>query len=192
LSEINQGGFIMKRFLNTAMSCVLGTSVLAAAAGTAAAMEAQQQDNGALAKKKELRLNFHSEPFAADPGIADDSLSFTLLRATFEGLTRTGADGRIQPSAAEKIDVSDDLKTYTFQLRNAKWSNGDPVTAYDFEYAWKRVLDPSTAASYSFQLYVIKNAEKANRGRRVWTKWAFRRWMPKRSRSLLRRRLRIF
>lgn len=99
-----------------------------------------------------------------DPALGEDSSSFAIIRATFDGLTRTGADGQPHLSMAEKIDVSADLKTYTFTIRDAKWSNGETVTAHDFEFAWKRELDPKTAANYAYQMYYIKNAEKANKG----------------------------
>ena len=60
-----------------------------------------------------------------------------------EGLVRIAPDGKPQPAVAEKWEASEDGKKITFHLRkDAKWSNGDPVTAQDFEYAWKRVLDP--------------------------------------------------
>ncbi|MGE5704580.1 MAG: peptide ABC transporter substrate-binding protein [Clostridia bacterium] len=111
-----------------------------------------------------LKINLHSEPPTADTGLAEDSTSGTVVRSTFDGLTRTGEDGKPLNSAAENVEVSPDLKTYKFTIREAKWSNGDPVTAHDFEYAWKRVLDPKTASNYAYQLYYIKNGEKANKG----------------------------
>ncbi|MGE5702658.1 MAG: peptide ABC transporter substrate-binding protein [Clostridia bacterium] len=113
---------------------------------------------------KVLHLNLHSEPPTADPGLAEDSTSGAVVRATFDGLTRTGDDGKPHESAAEKIDVSPDLKTYTFTIREAKWSDGSPVTAHDFEFAWKRALDPKTASNYAYQLYFIQNGEKFNKG----------------------------
>ncbi|MGC5324339.1 peptide ABC transporter substrate-binding protein [Brevibacillus sp. SYSU BS000544] len=116
------------------------------------------------AGSKTLKLNLHSEPPTADPGLAEDTTSGAIVRATFDGLTRTGDDGKPHESAAEKVDVSADLKTYTFTLREGKWSNGDPVTAHDFEYAWKRALDPKTASNYAYQLYFIKDGEKFNKG----------------------------
>ncbi|MEC2129675.1 peptide ABC transporter substrate-binding protein [Brevibacillus centrosporus] len=111
-----------------------------------------------------LRWNLHSEPPSADPGLAEDTTSAAVTKALFDGLTRIGPEGKPVEAVAEKIDVSEDLKTYTFTLRESKWSNGEPVTAHDFEYAWKRALDPKTASNYAYQLYYIKNAEKANKG----------------------------
>jgi len=148
---------------------VLGT-VVAGCGGNQQATTEQPSNSeqpaqpAAEAKPQVLKMNLHSEPPTADPGLAEDTTSGAIIRATFDGLTRTGEDGKPHPSIAEKIDVSEDLLTYTFTLRDAKWSNGDPVTAHDFEYAWKRVLDPKTAANYAYQLYYIKNGEKANKG----------------------------
>ncbi|MFM1653858.1 peptide ABC transporter substrate-binding protein [Brevibacillus sp. B_LB10_24] len=118
-----------------------------------------------VAAQNELRLNLHNEPATIDPGVAEDLISGSIARAAFDGLTRIGADGKPHPSMAEKIDISPDRLTYTFTLRDSRWSNGDPVTAYDFEYAWKRVLNPPFGASYAYQLYHLKNAEKANKGK---------------------------
>ncbi|WP_139489254.1 peptide ABC transporter substrate-binding protein [Brevibacillus dissolubilis] len=109
-----------------------------------------------------LKLNLHSEPPTADPGLASDTTSGAVARATFDGLTRTTEKGEPINSVAEKIDVSDDGLTYTFHLRDSQWSNGDPVTAHDFEFAWKRALDPNTISDYAYQLYYIKNGEAFN------------------------------
>lgn len=67
--------------------------------------------------------------------MANDSTSGSVIRQTFEGLTRINAEGKPENAMASDIKTSDDGKTYTFTLRDAKWSNGDPVTAQDFEYA---------------------------------------------------------
>lgn len=112
-----------------------------------------------------FRANIKTEPFSLNPGLANDSTSSSVLLQTFEGLTRIDADGKPQPAMASEIKKSDDLKTYTFTIReDAKWSNGDPVTANDFEFAWKWALDPNNDSQYAYQLYYIKNAEQANAG----------------------------
>ncbi|TVX91983.1 peptide ABC transporter substrate-binding protein [Paenibacillus agilis] len=114
------------------------------------------------AAKQEFRFNIGTEPPSLDPGLAQDVTSSTILSATFEGLTSTDQNSKVIPGVAEKWDISPDGKKYTFTLRqNAKWSNGDPVTAHDFEYAWKRVLDPNLpqTSPYNYQLYYIKNGE---------------------------------
>ncbi len=112
--------------------------------------------------KQEFRFNLATEPPSLDPSLAQDVTSMTILNATFEGLTSTDANSKVIPGVAEKWDISPDGKKYTFTLRqNAKWSNGDPVTAHDFEFAWKRVLNPNLpqTSPYNYQLYYIKNGE---------------------------------
>ncbi len=113
---------------------------------------------------QELRVNIKTEPFSLHPGLANDSVSGNVLRQTFEGLT-TIKDGKPELAAAESYEVSDDLTTYTFKLRDAKWTNGDPVTAQDFEYAWKWALDPKNESQYAYQLYYIKNGQAYNEGK---------------------------
>ncbi|MDO4776842.1 MAG: peptide ABC transporter substrate-binding protein [Cardiobacteriaceae bacterium] len=105
------------------------------------------------------------EAATLDPHLATDNAGHTILLDTFEGLTSVNGEGAIVPGVAERWDVSADGKHYTFHLRdNAKWSNGEAVTAEDFVYAWRRALDPATASKYSFVLYPIKNAQKINNG----------------------------
>ncbi len=159
----------MKKNLFVLVSSVLVLgAALAGCGGNAATSTNSSASQGTADKASSgpqvLRLNLHSEPPTADPGIAEDSTSGAVLRATFDGLTRTTEDGKQHESVAEKINVSDDMLTYTFTLRDSKWSNGDPVTAHDFEFAWKRALDPKTASNYAYQLYYIKNGEKYNKG----------------------------
>ncbi|EAO7496400.1 peptide ABC transporter substrate-binding protein, partial [Salmonella enterica] len=111
-----------------------------------------------------FRANLTSEPSTADPGLAKDATSGTLVRATFDGLTRLDGDSKPMNSVASDVKLSDDNLVYTFTIRDSKWSNGDPVTAHDFEFAWKRALDANFGAEYAYQLYYIKNAEKVNKG----------------------------
>ncbi|KPU27002.1 peptide ABC transporter substrate-binding protein [Caloranaerobacter sp. TR13] len=125
-----------------------------------------QTDTGEpkLAKEQVLRINLGTEPPDLDPQTSTDTVSFVLLNATLEGLVRLNPDGSVGKGLAESWTVSDDGKTYTFKLRDAKWSDGDPITAYDFEFAWKRAIDPKTASSYAYQFYGIKNAYAFNTG----------------------------
>ncbi|MEB2269236.1 peptide ABC transporter substrate-binding protein [Bacillus safensis] len=115
--------------------------------------------------KTTLNVNISTEPFSLHPGLANDSTSGSVIRQTFEGLTRINAEGKPENAMASDIKTSADGKTYTFTLRDAKWSNGDPVTAKDFEYAWKWALDPKNESQYAYQLYYIKGAEAANKGK---------------------------
>ncbi|MGZ0051021.1 peptide ABC transporter substrate-binding protein [Brevibacillus gelatini] len=157
----------MKKSVFAAMSSILVLS--AALAGCGGGEQAGKQGNSAESEQtsgpKILRMNMKTEPPTADPGLAEDSISGAIMRATFDGLTRIGEDGKPHESVAEKIEVSEDGLTYTFHLRDSKWSNGDPVTAKDFEFAWKRVLDPKLGSTYAYQLYYLKNAEEYNLGK---------------------------
>ena len=118
-------------------------------------------DDVSMNDEQILDVNIKSEPPSLHPGEANDTFSATVLDQIFEGLTRVDQNGEVTEAMAEDIEVSEDQTTYTFHIReNANWSNGDPVTAEDFEYAWKWILDPKNAdTDYAYQLYPIKNAE---------------------------------
>ncbi|WP_127530017.1 peptide ABC transporter substrate-binding protein [Paenibacillus kobensis] len=123
--------------------------------------------NAGTATSKVFRMNLSTEPPTLDPAQSQDQVSFTVLNGLYEGLTRKNEAGEVVPGIAEKWDISEDGKTYTFHLRDAKWSNGDPVTAGDFEFSWKRALDPQLKpepSAYAYQLYYIENAESYNTG----------------------------
>lgn len=113
---------------------------------------------------KNLRINIRSEPYSLDPRVARDLPSQTITKMFFDGLTRINHLDQVELAVAEKIEVSSDGKTYTFHLREASWSNGDRVTAQDFAYGWKKVLDPNFPTDQAFQLYGIKNAKAARQG----------------------------
>lgn len=81
------------------------------------------------------------------------------------GLTTEGPDGSPIPGAAERWEVSPDGKTWTFHLRNHVWSDGVPVTAQDFVFAWRRILEPARGAQYAYYLWLVKNAHDVNVGK---------------------------
>jgi dipeptide transport system substrate-binding protein len=114
---------------------------------------------------KVLNMSLAGEPSSLDPAKAFDEDSLAVTNALFEGLMRLDEKHEPKPAVAESVQVSQDGLTYTFKLKKTEWSNGDPVTAHDFEYAWKRVLDPKTAAEPAFLLYFIKGAEAYNTGK---------------------------
>lgn len=118
------------------------------------------------AEGKILRTNNSSEPGTLDPALATGTHDSFPMQHMYEGLMKYNEKGEIVQGVAKEMKVSDDGLTYTFTLRDdAKWSNGDPVTAQDFEFAWKRVLNPETASEYSYQLYYLKNGEAYNNGK---------------------------
>lgn len=115
--------------------------------------------------EKILYLNNGIEPTSFDPSIGFDAVSWDPLNNLMEGLTRLDQDHKAGPGVAESWDISDDGLTYTFHLReDANWSNGDPVVAEDFVYAWKYMLDPDTASPAAFLGYFIKGGEAYNTG----------------------------
>ena len=117
----------------------------------------------AKSSKDTVTLIEGAEPETIDPGLNSTTDGATYILHMFEGLTKVGKTGKTEPGVAKSWDISSDSLTYTFHLRdNAKWSDGQVVKAQDFEYAWKRALDPKTASSYAYQLYYIKNAEAYN------------------------------
>ena len=112
--------------------------------------------------EKILRTNNKTEPGSLDPAIAKGTHESFVIYQAFEGLMRYDENDELVPGQAESYEVSEDGMTYTFKLRDGlKWSNGDPLTAKDFEYAWKRVIDPELASEYSFQITTyVKGAEE--------------------------------
>lgn len=106
---------------------------------------------------------------AGDPASLDAHKTSTVVESDilldlFEGLVTYDAKANVVPGVAESWSISADGLTYTFKLRDAKWSNGDPVTAGDFVYSFRRLLNPATGAKYANILYTLKNGEKVNKG----------------------------
>ena len=113
-----------------------------------------------------FRMTLSNEPPTLDWNLATDSVSFDVLINLMEGLTEYDEHLRPRPAVARSWEVSSDGRTYLFHLReDARWSDGKPVTAGDFEYSWKRLLDPKTAAEYAYFLYDIEGAEDYNTGK---------------------------
>ncbi|EJQ97698.1 peptide ABC transporter substrate-binding protein [Bacillus mycoides] len=122
------------------------------------------------AAKQVLNRTENQEIPTMDTSKSTDTLGAQILGNTMEGLYRLDKDNKPIPAAAESSTKSEDGKKYTFKLRkDAKWSNGDPVTAKDFVYGWQRLLDKNTAAEYAFIAYYIKNAEAINKGEKPGT-----------------------
>ncbi len=110
-----------------------------------------------------LRYVLEAEPATLDPAKSTAIPESLVELQLFEGLTRLNTQDQPVPGVAEKWDVSPDGLKYVFYLRNAaKWTNGDPVTAYDFEFAWKRALSPELASENAYMLFPVKNAQAYN------------------------------
>ena len=112
-----------------------------------------------------LRLKGYLNPGQAAPSTLDPAKSTALAEsnvelALFEGSTGSDEHKQPQPAAAKSWDISPDGTEYTFHLRdNLLWNDGTPLTAHDFEYAWKRVLDPQTASENTYMMYPLNNGE---------------------------------
>ena len=106
-----------------------------------------------------------AEPSSLDPHHTQEAWAANIIGDLLVGLTTEDAAAKAIPGAAERWEQSQDGKTWTFYLRDHVWSDGQPVTADDFVYAWRRILDPKTAATYAYMLYAIKNAEPINTGK---------------------------
>lgn len=106
-----------------------------------------------------------AEPESIDPAIIRGQPDGRVAMSLFEGLTRFDPKtAQPIPGLAERWTISDDGRTYTFFLRsNLFWSTGEPITAHDFIYSWRRVIDPDTAADYASQLFFVKNGEAISR-----------------------------
>ena len=116
--------------------------------------------------KQVLTYNLAADSKTLDPALNTAIDGGTVLSNTFEGLCRTDEKDKAIKGGAESWNVSEDGLTYIFNLRkDAKWSNGDKVTAQDYEYAWKRVLNPETGSEYAYQMYYIEGAEAYNTGK---------------------------
>ncbi len=111
-----------------------------------------------------VTLSLTQEPPQLDSTRATDTVSGRILGHVMEGLLRYDVNNRLVPGVAERSDVRTD--SATFHLReDARWSDGEPVTAHDFVFAWQTAVDPATASQYAFIFYVVKNAEAINTGK---------------------------
>ena len=110
-----------------------------------------------------ISFDLSGEPVALDPAIVYDNAGKQLINMLFEGLVRLKPDGSYEKAMAADWLIENQGLKYTFTIRNARWSNGDKVTAHDFEYAWKRILDPVANNPYAYMLYNIKNAQGYHR-----------------------------
>lgn len=113
-----------------------------------------------------LHINAGSEPQDLDPQTTTGAVESRIQDALFEGLVAWHPDNTDPyPGAAESWDISEDGTVYTFHIRkNAKWSNGDPLTAHDFVFSYHRLFSPALSAQYAYMHYVIKNAAAYTKG----------------------------
>jgi oligopeptide transport system substrate-binding protein len=111
-----------------------------------------------------LRLSFYQDPFTTDPRKNSDPVSCALISMIYEGITHLEPDGSVSLGLAQSIDISKNYTRYTIHLRDAYWSNGAPITAYDIAYSWKKILMPQFNSINAYFLYPILNAKSAKLG----------------------------
>ncbi len=148
---------------------IINTVLMAALFGGINVAQAADVPAGTkLADVQQLVKGNGSEPATLDPHKTEGTVESNILRDLFEGLVASGPKGEILPAVAESWETKDN-KHFVFHLRkDAKWSNGDPVTAHDFEFAFKRAVDPKTASPYSWYLEIptILNASEIITGKK--------------------------
>ena len=111
-----------------------------------------------------LTINLGSDPQTLHPQKARSLSDIIVLKNLFEGLTRIDATGKPNLALAQNLTINEAGTTYTFTLKSSHWSNGDPLTAHDFVYAWKQALNPSFRADNASLLYCIKDAKAMKTG----------------------------
>jgi oligopeptide transport system substrate-binding protein len=145
-------------------SMLLAAAALAAGGcGGGGGASSSGGSTGATASEQTITIGWGAEPPSLDPGLATDVTSSNILLNIMDPLVLLGDDLEPVPGLAESWDVSKDGTTVTFHLRSdGKWTNGDPVTAEDFEWSWKRTISPELAADYAYQFYGIVGAADYN------------------------------
>lgn len=125
----------------------------------------QPSDTPRVQPTSDLRISMEAEPQTLDPRRIRDLSNVTFMHTLYEGLMRMQANGEPAPAIAESVELSPDLKTYTFHLRQTTWSNGDHLTAHDFARTWKSLLEPQFPSPNAYQFYAIKGAQAAKEGK---------------------------
>ncbi|CAI3663163.1 peptide ABC transporter substrate-binding protein [Clostridium neonatale] len=156
----------IKKILAMLSITTLAFSFTACGGGTSTPNAGATAENTSAAGDP-LKVHIDVEVASMDPQVAVDGTSFEVLAAVTEGLYSLDANGSAIPAMADKVEKSEDGLTYTVTLKDAKWSNGTPVTANDFVFAWRRLVDPKTASEYAFMggIAGLKNADDISAGK---------------------------
>ena len=146
-----------KKYLSASMLTVVSAATLAACSNK----------DSSTGTKQTLNWMTKSELQTLDLSKVTDATSMDQISNSMEGLYRLGKNSKVENALATKTEVSKDGKTWHFTLRkNTKWSNGDPVTAKDFVYSWRRTVDPKTASQYAYLFSGVKNADAVVAGKK--------------------------
>jgi oligopeptide transport system substrate-binding protein len=127
----------------------------------------QQKVNkkASVRSSRPFRISLPRSSIVLDPRIGADRISGAVIKMVYEGLMRLDCSGNPTLALASEVHLSDDGKKYTFKLRPSSWTNGQPVTAHDFEYSWKKILDPAFRTFYDFFFFSIRNARQVKEGK---------------------------
>lgn len=161
----------LRKILALALALVISASSFAACAPAGGNEESgkPETENTAMypgtSEEGAVTLNLGTEPPELNTLTATYSMAFTVLGNLYEGLMELDENDKPVPGAAESYEVSEDGLHYTFKLRDGlKWTNGEPVTAKDFTYAWEKLITPATGSEYAYFAFFMKNAEKFYNG----------------------------
>lgn len=156
----------MKRFgILATLAAALALAGCGGGGASGAAVQVGGESGTELAERQVLHIGNGAEIQSLDPHRGEEVQGSNVQRDVFEGLINEAPNGDLIPGAAESWTVSDDGKTYVFNLRrNARWSNGDPVTAHDFVFGLQRGVNPATLSRYTFILSPIVNADEIGAG----------------------------
>lgn len=165
--NINLGGDLrmkMKKILG--ITILFSTVVLLGACGNGKKEAKKTEKTSGAATSEVVKFGIPQEVASIDPAIATDKVSFGLLNQIYEGFYRINEKNEIVPAGAKELaEKSEDGLTYTLKLReDAKWSNGDPVVAADYVYAWQRVVDPALGSEYAYFFEPVKNGAAITKG----------------------------
>ncbi|HIB3677129.1 TPA: oligopeptide ABC transporter substrate-binding protein Opp1A [Enterococcus faecalis] len=156
----------LKKSLTFGVITLFSVTTLAACGGGGTSDSSSASGGGKASGEQILRVTEQQEMPTADLSLATDRISFIALNNVYEGIYRLDKDNKVQPAgAAEKAEVSEDGLTYKIKLnKDAKWSDGKPVTANDYVYGWQRTVDPATASEYAYLYASVKNGDAIAKG----------------------------
>ena len=155
----------MKKWLKYSIA-FLTVGTLLAGCGQEKTNESSKKADAPKVEQK-IAVSLPSQLSTIDTTQTTDKVTFTVVQHIFEGLYRLDDDSKVVPGLAKSVDISEDGKTYTFHLRDdAKWSDGTPITASDFLFAWKRLVNPATQGPNAYWLDNVINSKEIRNGKK--------------------------
>ena len=151
---------IMKKGMSILLAGAMSICMLACGSESGSSSGSETGASGAAGDEITMKFALTEELNSLDPNYNYSATSMGMITNVNQGLMKYGPDGNVTEGLAESVDVSEDGCTYTFTIRDAKWSNGDSVTSNDFYYSWRRLADPANGCTYAYMLITagVKNA----------------------------------